>query len=469
MRIPVEIRWSTFACVAAVPVCVALLTSLFPLMEPLVEKDSRGYMMGEAYRGVIYPLFLDLFELFPKSLKVTAIAQTFIFAAAATFMAYSFARAVKSKTLGITLAVLLMFCPTTYFFNNAILTESLYQSALCIFLGSLAHLILRKDWLAFVFLGLGAGLMMITRPVGIAILPVMVVSACAVYLTGAPKPWRGLVLGLACALSFVAIERVVYTVVHGNERESVLANVLFAKSGVLEAGESPYEKSDPRTTVWNFLEYDEAEEARRAIDAAPAGNISYFMLHSYEADMLFAYKDDELKVLAAQQGISQRNLMKEVGADRIARNLGGFLLLAAQHYWATWQPFYYATAQNQIDRYVETNSPLPMRNASNRLTRDIFLPPAPRVIHLVLALGWLFSVGLVLSAAALIRVDWAGRDLLTLSGLGALIVHGQVLTTSMFSIASVRYLAVLWPAVALASCAVMAFITNAQATKRQNT
>ena len=460
MNTSIESHVRTLVAVSIIPLLVAVLSSLFAIMEPNLAEDSAGYLDWQPYRGVVYPLFLELFH--PQSDGLTSIvtAQTFIFAAAAICLAYSFALTTESRWMGVVLAALLSLSPTTYFFNNTIMAESLYQSASCLFLAALVLVVMRKNMFAFVTLGISAGLMAVARPVGVATLPVLVFAAAAVYFSGQSRAWLGMVLAFVCSIALMFAEELAYKSVHGPERESVFDNVLFAKSGMFEAGESPYSETDPRNAVWNFLENDEARAARQAITDADDGAVGFFIMHSYEADMLFTYKSDELQALAAEAGISPGQMMREVGTARIQRNPLAFLGLALQHYWGHWQPFYYSVAQDRINAYINDNSPLPMNNASDRLTRDVFKAPAAGTIHLVLALGWIASMGLILVAVCFVRVDWKGRDMLNLAGLAALTFQGQVMITSLFSIASVRYLSVLWPMAALAFCALAITIAN---------
>ena len=182
------------------------------------------------------------------------------------------------------------------------------------------------------------------------------------------------------------------------------------------------------------------------------------MTHAYEADMFFTYKADELARLADEAGTSPRALMGEVGKDRLSRDPAAFLRLAVLHYWGHWQPFYYGANQDDIDNYIAARAPLPMDNASGRLMRDVFVPPAPRVIHAVMGLGWLASLALIATAIFAVFREVFGRRLVLIAGLAALAAHGQVMLTSLFSIASVRFLAVTWPCVALAIAALVALI-----------
>ena len=425
-------------------------------MDINVGDDAAGYIDGEAYRGVVYPLFLDLFEGMGAALLWTSAIQSLIFAAAAAYLAHRLAVLTGQTWVGLTLVALLIVNPMTYFFNRTIMTEGLYQSAFCLVLGALIGFCTRRSLGDCVVLGIAAGAMIAIRPVGYAVLPVVAAAALAVFAMGLYRPWRGLAVVALGVAAVLGAERVVYASVHGPERESVLSNALFAKGGVVDAGDAPYPAGDPRTAVWNFLERDEAGAARIAIAEAPTGVIRYFMTHAYEADMFFTYKADELARLAEEAGTTPRALMGEVGKDRLLRDPAAFLRLSVSHYWGHLQPFHYGANRDEIDSYIAAHVPLPMDNASGRLTRDVFVPLAPVVIQVAMGAGWLVSLALIAAACVAAVRPVPGRSLMLIAGLASLAVHGQVMLTSLFSIASVRYLAVTWPCVALALTALAA-------------
>lgn len=453
-----EYRGRTLGAILSLSLVLTLLFLVFPAMDVNVGDDAGGYIDGEAYRGVVYPQFIDLFEGTGAPLLWTSVTQSLIFAVAAAYLAYRLAIATGQAWIGLVLVTLLVLNPMTYFFNRTIMTEGLYQSAFCIFLGALVGFCTRRSLGDFLVLGLATGAMIVIRPAGYAVIPVIAVAALAVFAMGAYRPWRGLVVVAVGIAAVLGAERVAYTNIHGPERESVLSNALYAKGGVIDAGESPYPADDPRTAVWNFLEHDEAGAARTALAEAPTVVIRYFMTHAYEADMFFTYKADELARLAEETGTSARTLMGEVGKDRISRDPAALVRLAALHYWGHFQPFYYGANQDEIDSYIAAHAPLPMGNASGRLMRDVFVPVAPRAIHAVMAAGWLVSLALIAAAVVAVFQEMRGRTLVLIAGLAALALHGQVMLASLFSIASVRYLAVTWPCVALAIATLIALV-----------
>ncbi|MTH98444.1 glycosyltransferase family 39 protein [Roseibium sp. RKSG952] len=445
----------------------AVIQSVFQLSDVFLSKDSIGYINAEAYRGVVYPAFLDMFESLAHPLRAAVIAQTWLFSIAAAVLAVTFAKFSGKPNLGLVLILLLIVNPMTYYFNNSILTESLFQSSLCLFLAAVIRLCYKLDWKSCALLGLSAGLMVISRPVGYAALPALVVTLIASGFLNHKKIWKAAVVSVASVVLVLAAEKFAYALYQDAERESVLGNVLFSKSGVISAGQSPYPVEDPRTEIWNFLEYGEAQAAREAIAKAPPGHISFFILHGYEADMLFRYKKDELAALAEQAGRPQRQLMGEIGAERLKRNISGFLSLPLKHYIAHWQPFYYAISQEEIDDYIAVNSPLPMDNASGRFNRDVYTPPYATAIHIVLAIGWVISVTILVLSVLCFGKNWNGRRMLTCAGLAVLLLHGLLLLSSIVSIAAVRYLAVLWPIVAVVMCAGVVLILELKVSGRQ--
>lgn len=436
---------------------LTLLFLIFPAMDVNVTSDTADYISAEAYRGVVYPLFLDLFEGTGEPLLWATVTQSLIFAAAAAYLAFRLAVAAGQTWVGLLLVTILILNPITYYFNRTILTESLYLSAFCLFLGALVGFCTRRNLGDFLVLGLSAGAMIVIRPVGYAVLPVIVFAVLAIFAMDGYRPWRVLAIVVCCVAVVLGAERVVYSSLHGPERESVLSNALYAKSGVIDAGEAPYPDDDPRTTVWNYLEHDEAGAARVALAQAPTFVIRYFMTHAYEADMFFTYKADELADLAEATGTSPRTLMGEVGRDRLLRDPVALLKIAAFHYWGHFRPFHYGANQDQIDSYIASRAPLPMNNASGRLMRDVFVPPAPGAIHAAMAVGWLASLALIAAAIVAVFRDMRNRRLILIAGLAALTVHGQIMLASLFSIASVRYLAATWPCVSLAIVALIAY------------
>lgn len=453
--------------IVALALLQAAIQTGFPILDVNLASDSADYVQSAAYRGFAYPAFLDIFDIFADPLRAAVVGQIWIFAAAAAVLSVSFARATGQTGAGLILLALLVINPMTIYFNYSILTESLFQSTLCLYLAYVLKSIRAPKAWHFTALGLSVGAMIAIRPVGFAILPVLVVAVlCAAYINGR-KPWAGLALAVLSVFAVLALDRLAYSLHHDDARQSILGNVLFEKSAMLSAGPSPYPADDPRTQAWNMLEQDEPADARELIARAPSGPVSFFLMHSYEASLIFLYNSDRLREIADQMGIPKSDLLAEVGSRRILANPAGFLHLPFQHYVANWQPFYRTTAKDSINDYIAQNGPFPMDNALGYIDRNVFAPPYANAIHTALALGWLASVLTLTAAIFAFGRDWPGRPMLTWAGLGVLSLHALLFLSSTLSIASVRYLAVLWPIVAIVICAtVFAFLTFLN--RRQN-
>ena len=229
-----------------------IVSLVFPAMDVNVGDDAGGYIDGEAYRGVVYPLFLDAFEGTGAPLLWTTVTQSLIFAGAATYLAYRLAVVTSRTWVGLVLATLLVLSPITYFFNRTIMTEGLYQSALCLVLGALVGFCTRRNLWDCLVLGFATGAMIVIRPVGWAVLPVVAAAAIAVISMSAYRPWRGLALFAVIVAAMLGAERVVYASIHGPERESVLSNALYAKGGIIEAGAPPLSGGRPEDRHLEF-------------------------------------------------------------------------------------------------------------------------------------------------------------------------------------------------------------------------
>jgi len=439
--------------IIALALVQAVIQTAFPLVDVNFSSDSADYVQAAAYRGFAYPFFLDLFDGFADPLRAAVVGQIWVFSAAACLLSVTLARATGHSGAGLVLLGILIINPMTIYFNYSILSESLFQSATCVYLACLVQAIHGpKPW-HFAALGMTVGAMIAIRPVGFALLPILIVVVlCASYINGR-RPWAGLALAVLGVTFVLLADRAAYDLRHDEPRESVLGNVLFAKSAMFAAGPSPYAPDDPRTEVWIILEEEGPADAREAISRAPFGPVSFFLMHSYEASLMFLYEKDRLQSIADQIGIPKTELMAEIGSRRILANPTGFLRLPLQHYVALWQPFYHAVTANDITAYIAQNGPFPVDNALGYITRDVFDPPYARLIHSALAIGWLASI-LILAASILwLRRNWAGRQMLTLAGLGVLSLHALLFLSATLSIASVRYLAALWPIVAVVICA----------------
>jgi hypothetical protein len=235
----------------ATALCTVLVIG-FQLLRPapaeLMQADSRSYLSFSAIRTAGYPLFLRLVEHLPKGLLGLPWLQLGFYGAAAWFLAGSFRRVSGSNFAGGLLLVLLLGNGQVTRLSFMIMTEALFLSCLMLLLALFCRLVQTPRWPPLALASLVAGLAVLIRPAGYALLVSLPVVAWWSWRDALPLKQAVLAAMVPC-LVVLGLGMAAYHAQHGLWRtQSFVGSNLFGKAGAVVdvARESAY----PGTIGW---------------------------------------------------------------------------------------------------------------------------------------------------------------------------------------------------------------------------
>ena len=178
------------------------------------------------------------------------------------------------------------------------------------------------------------------------------------------------------------------------------------------------------------------------------GGRQHLGLH-YEAFAQYIYAREEVTQAARASGLSEYDVMMQVGLERLSSAPLGCLRLSADNLRGLWL-MYGASHPGTADRlnaYVEANSPLPLFSDYGVTGPPMDPVPSRRIALFVQpAVLALCAITLIAIFAATIqglrgRV-WAA---LLVAGLCGLMVNGNFLLVALTGISKARYTLTMWP------------------------
>ncbi len=223
-----------------------LLTALFVLVQlvrpapaDLMQVDSPDYLNFAPTRTAGYPLFLRLVEHLPGGLRGLPLLQLGLYALAAVFLCGSFRRISGSKFAAAVLLALLLGNRQVTRLSFMIMTESLFLSCLMLLLGFFCRLLAAPRWQTLALASLVAGLAVLVRPAGYALVVALPLAAWWCWRDGLP----GRQAVLAAAMPYLVILGggvTAYHAEHGQWRtETFVGRTLLGKAAAVAYAARP--------------------------------------------------------------------------------------------------------------------------------------------------------------------------------------------------------------------------------------
>ena len=440
--------WTVWALalLAALAVAVPLLR---PAPAALIQQDSAGYLAFDAARTAGYPLLLRLVEQLPGGLDALPGLQLAAYGAAALCLALAFRRLAGSRIAAGLLLLVLLGNPQVTRLSFMVMTEAPFLACLALVLALVCRLLLRPRWQVLALVSLVAGIAVLIRPAGYALVMLLPLVAFWSWRDGLPA----IRSALAAALPYLVVlgcGMVAYHAAHGSWRtQNFLAKSnLFGKAAAIADPALPVKDRALVALIAVAVAPD-----RAMIDRAPGLFGRYLMLTAYYDAWHFRMLPGPI---AAQAGIAPGDpaaldaKLLDLAVEIIAADPLAYLGDAAQSYAALWwMPDALTHAElARFDAFLAAAGPLP----------DIGRYPdwhQPHSDLLILGLR-----GFMLAALAS-SLWWAWRFAVSLvrrrrqpplDRLGAacaLAVHASFVLTALLQAGIPRYVWALWPALAV--------------------
>ena len=425
--------------------------------------DSGGYLTFSEHRTAGYPIFIRLIEAVfgtvdavPKAQLVIASAS-FAFLGWSAFIGLSEKRAFGSALFALAPVLALMLYPQIGDVHSYILTESLFISLLCLLTGGLILLTRRPTWYLAAVTALACGLAITVRPAAVSLLIVWPFLFWLIWRRCDRSLSRRIAL-VAAVIAPIALCLIVESVLwHANHdarsRPNLADRHLFAKSLIIEPGPR---LSDPELARLVAEGRRVMAPGRELIADAPSHYARTRLLVDFEVAAQHATYwrvfDPEVKAIAQQRGVSDYDVLAQVGRGAILRSPVAWVRNALAHYLGLWFPYWaYASPATleEYQAYIENAEPDTLF-----MDRPIFRhkePPSPALqimLRLTMAAGLLIStlaVGLV-AWQRLHRGDPDSR--LAVAALAGLAVHAHFLMVGLLGVVATRYAGAMGPLMA---------------------
>jgi hypothetical protein len=433
----------------------ALVTALavaFQLLRPapaeLMQADSGSYLSFSAIRTAGYPLFLRLVEHLPGGLHGLPWLQLGCYGLTAWLLADSFRRLSGSDIAGGLLLVLLLGNGQVTRLSFMIMSESLFLSCLMLLLASFCRLAQRPRWPTLALASLVAGLAVLIRPAGYALLVSLPVVSWWSWRAALPTKQVIFATVLPC-LAALGVGMAAYHAEHGLWRtQSFVGSNLFGKAAaavdVTRAGK------DRKVIGWIAAT---VAPDRAVIDRAPTSFDRFRLLVPYYD--IWRWRT-LYRALPAQTGtpgddpVALDQAMFRLSLDVIAAAPGAYLADVALNYAALWW-LPDAMTHRQLARFrafLAALGPLPDLGrypAWHREHRDVVI----WMLHgfMMTALASTFWWAWRLAASAITRTPVP--PLARLGFVAGLVVHASFLLTAAVQSGIPRYAWAMWPALSI--------------------
>jgi hypothetical protein len=423
---------------AGVAAAYAVVMILVAPDAPTTQTDSASYLQFSSYRTATYPLFIKL-----VGLNGLTIAQTLLFAGALAVLGFKTLASTRNLAVAAILMVGVAANPELNKYHSVVMTESLFMSALLVFLAMLIRFVRRKDLLSLGLAAAFAGVAATIRPPGLALLPIpiLMVLACRQQLKS--RALALLAVALLPAIMLVAGERALSHVIHQGNVSSLAPRHIFAKAAMIDAPLASATESDPlRRALLVAIENDFAPI--RALIAQADSNTRIPMTVHYESCVEYMCSAPLWSRNASPRFEAE---MLRVGLQRLASAPLNYAGLVWTHYRALWTLYNHshpATAPVSV-AFIRSHRPLPFEDLVSPLVED---PAISRVASVgrpaILAVGWITAAIILLGAIAAFR----GRlhDAAAVAWLSALAIHASFLFTAAVGVGIARYTVSMWPA-----------------------
>lgn len=446
--------WYAVAMAAFAALAVAAQL-LWPPPVALMQADSQGYLDFAPVRTVGYPLFLRMVvEHLPGGLAALPALQLGLYALAALLLATSFQRLTHSNVAGGTLLVLLLGNTQVTRLAFMVMTEPLFLSCLMLLLALFCRLASVPRWTNLALASMTAGVAVLIRPAGYALLVSLPVLAWWSWRDGLWFPWAILAGALPC-LAVLAAGMAAYHAEHGSWRtQTFLGNQLLGKAAAIVDTSAAGRKAANIGWMAETVAPD-----RAVIDRASTWFDRYRLTVPYYGVWQGRTLYDQVPAhtgIASGDAIALDDAMLDLSLRAIAAAPTAYLADVALNYSALWWlPDAMTRAQlARFRAFLAALGPLPDLGQyppwhQERSDAVVWALHAFMMLALASSLWW----GWQAATGALHRTTLA--PLARLGFAAALIAHGSFLLTAALSTGVPRYAWAMWPTLSILAVSVV--------------
>ena len=430
---------------------------------PIGQPDRIQYFdfLDNAAAG--YPVFLDLVEATLGSPMAALKVQLILLGAAVLFLSWSVFRVFGSPCLAVTLALFVFGLCSLIRFDAQIMTEALFLGLVCSMLGVMSLLVASPSVRLIVIGGVLCGLAIAVRPAGYSMLPIWPVLLWVIGNRYDGRKWK-LVVALVAPLTLCAlVESAIWHHSHdGSMGRTTPANLHFF-SKMLMADSEPVLKEeyaqdrDVRKFVSEMREI--ARPFRVTVMSAPNWHSRAILLEQLEikSEIQTLFKSTKLATIKGLEwrtnSAGQMNpILGDVGLFSLLHTPKDWLINAWTHYHALWRNYrIYDLEMTKIHAsYVRQM----VGKFGESLVRNptAFASLSPKLNWAVRSNEVLSIMSFFISFMALGCAAWMGGkygalrldNVLAMSAISALLVHGHYIMIGIFGAAQMRYAMVMW-------------------------
>jgi hypothetical protein len=417
---------------------------------PFTTPDSIHYLNATPIVPLGYPFFLKVF-----GASGAMVVQPILFAGALAFLGREIARLARSTWLAVAVVAGSMLLPQIRQFHASILSESLFLTALVVFLGLSVRFAYHPTWHLMVLVATTAGVGATVRRTAFALVPVMLAMVLIQRqrLRGSQTSLF-LIAALAPLLAIIGAEQAAAPIVHTGQSSSLLGRHMFAKAALIEAPPAPPSADRLRAGLNEQLEIHFAP-IRTVLAAAPT-DVRAVLATYYETCLQGGCADDARRLMPGLTEPEQTGTLGAVGLARIRRAPLAFLQLTAMSYRSLWtvDRTRHPDRAAAITAFVAAHRPMPFERMALALAPEhVFaFQPSARVRYM----QWLMTAVAIwtgaIAAAGVIGVFTATRlpPPFAIAAIAALSAHGCLLLTAVLATGFSRFTLGVWPAIAMA-------------------
>jgi hypothetical protein len=435
------------------PLCAAYALWCLVTMPaaPIMTPDSVHYLNAAAIVPLGYPLFLNI-----VGARGAMFVQPLLFAAALAVLGRETSRATRSTWLAVAVVAGAMLVPQVKDFHASILTESLFMSAVIVFLALIIRFVQQPSWHLMVWVATVVGMSATIRRTGFAFVPVLLLMVLLQrHRLSASRTAFFLVAAAAPFVCIIATEQFAARVVHAGKTSSLLGRHLFAKAALIDAPPRP--AADEALQV--LLERHLAEEyapIRELLRRAPP-DVRSVLTIQYETCLQGLCVERSRALMPDWAEPAQTEKMGEVALARIRRAPMNFARLVAMHYRSLWtvNRLRHPDTAPALTQFIASHRPLPFEGDAFRATPDyvIAFTGDPRVRYVQWGISALGILTAALAVTGLIAAVAKPQlpPAMTIACLAALAAHGGLLFTALLAAGFSRFMIGLWPAITTAA------------------
>jgi hypothetical protein len=443
-------------CAAYVVYCLATNPA-----GPITTPDSIRYLESWPMYPLGYPLFLKIF-----GADGAIIAQPIIFGGALAFLGGEIVRLTRRQWLAVAIIIGNIALPQIREFHASILTESLFNSLLVVFLALALRFAYHSTWRLMVPIALVAGLSVTIRRTGFALLPLMLIMVLFErHRLKGSQPALFLVAALAPFFVIVGAEQAIAPIVHRGHASSLSGRHMFAKAALVDAPalveastNQPLTADDRlRAALNRQLEIDYAP-IREFLAAAPRDIRAVLSIY-YETCLQGGCVDRSRALMPGMDEADQTKILGSAGFARIAAAPAAFLDLWALNYESLWtvDRLRNPARTNRLNAFIAAHRPMPFENLAFSLEpNQVFaFVPSPRVRYLqwaVTALAIVTGIVALIGIVALVTPS-SVPPLTVFAIVSALGAHGALLLTALLAAGFARFTLGVWPLIITAAIA----------------